>query len=543
MGAALPRSGLGRAAEAIGDTEALDLLSSLVAIAPTNLEDPIHGRFEKPNYGRAVDRIVRAARSFGLTTRIYDPVFERPEATHLRGMSRPNVLVDLDVGASERVLILAHYDVVPVPAEQLGRWKSSPHTLTLRDDGRLYGRGANDDLGSGVVTSLLAMRRLADRGDARRNVRLLVCCDEETGGEGGVEELKNHDDALAPEDPGRFLFGDVALIPDGSPHTTAASSGVAFLDAETTSPATVGQVAAFGEVLVGLHELARTWRSVYPSPDWPDELAPEPVLTGRATLTKVDFAAAPGTGELARVAALHAEADAANQIPESVTVVLTGPTAALSLAHGRLRGAVRSPYVVAEARATSLVLPPGSVAVQVIGTSAHGGYPHRGHNPVPETLRLLALGVREGWIEPGAPGRATFSVDLRLTPEMALAEGTGPALARIDEGLAAARILGRAEAPAGRCRPGYALALTHPALHRLERILTEEGGERGIFGEYGGTDASTLGTVRTPKGAPLPAIVFGSMDRAARIHDAEESVDPRLLGVVARAIHRFVQEP
>ena len=94
-------------------------------------------------------------------------------------------------------------------------------------DGRLYGRGSNDDLGSGVVASLIALAHLADGQDLPANVRLLVCCDEETGGEGGIESLRAYDATLPAGDPGRFLVADVALIPDGSPETTAGSSGVA----------------------------------------------------------------------------------------------------------------------------------------------------------------------------------------------------------------------------------------------------------------------------------------------------------------------------
>ena len=40
--------GLRSAAAVLGDSEALYLLASLVSIAPTNLEDPVHGRWEKP---------------------------------------------------------------------------------------------------------------------------------------------------------------------------------------------------------------------------------------------------------------------------------------------------------------------------------------------------------------------------------------------------------------------------------------------------------------------------------------------------------------
>lgn len=532
--------GLSEAARQLGDTEGLDLLAALVSIAPTNLEDPIRQRYEKPNYRRAAERIVRTARSFGLATQVYDPVVHDPAAAHLRGIARPNVIIDLEGPSPERVLILAHYDVVPVPAEQLGRWRSPPHTLTLRDDGRLYGRGANDDLGSGVVASLVAMRRLVEAGDARRSVRLLVCCDEETGGEGGVESLKEHDDRLPIGDPGRFLLGDVALIPDGSPHTTAGSSGVAFLDAATTTAAPLARTVSFGEILVGLDELARTWKSRYASPDWPDHGAPEPVLTGRASVTKLDLVSTGPTGTLRTV---HAEADAANQIAESVTLVLGGPPAEVDRVRQALESEVRPPYRVANAEATSLEVPAGAQAFQVVGTSTHGGYPHRGHNPVPETIRLLRRGVESGWLDGSSTFTATYAVDLRLTPEMALASGTAPALARVEAALGAAHVPGRIEAPPARCRPGYALAPDHPALRRLAALLQAEGGEGGVFGEYGGTDASTLGTVATPRGEPLPAIVFGSMDRDSRIHDAEESADPRLLGTVARAVYRFIQEP
>ncbi|MGI0156716.1 MAG: M20/M25/M40 family metallo-hydrolase, partial [Thermoplasmata archaeon] len=208
-------SDLRGAAAALGDEESLRLLTQLVAASPSNLEDPGHHRWEKPNYLRTSDAIVRAARAAGFRTRVYDPVVTGDVGADWHGANRPNVIVDLDVGAAETVLILAHYDVVPVPEEQLRRWKSPPHTLTLRADGRLYGRGAADDLGSGVVASLLAMRRLANGPTpSPRNVRLLACCDEETGGEGGIEAIKAHDELLPPESRERLLRADVALIPD-----------------------------------------------------------------------------------------------------------------------------------------------------------------------------------------------------------------------------------------------------------------------------------------------------------------------------------------
>ncbi|HTT15748.1 MAG TPA: M20/M25/M40 family metallo-hydrolase [Thermoplasmata archaeon] len=528
--------------EQLGDPDALTILQELVAIAPTNLEDLASGRFEKPNYRRATDAIVRWARSFGLATRVFDPLVEGPPQ-ELHGVPRPNVIIDLDRGARETVLVLAHYDVVPVPAEQRSRWRTPPHTLTLRPDGRLGGRGANDDLGSGITATLVAMRRLAASERLHRNVRLLACCDEETGGTGGIEALREHDGERAPDDPERLVRGDVALIPDGSPHTTIGSSGVAFLEAERRSPTTVRQAVAAGRTLVGLHALAAGWRSPMRSPDWPERSAPEPVITGRATVTKLDLAAEAATAsDRLGLRAVHAESDAANQIARVVTIVLDGSPAALAAAPERLAALVAPPFRLEPDGATALTVPPGALALQLVGVAAHGGYPHRGHNPVPATLELLEAAVGAGILEDGPLRRATYTVDLRLPPEMELADGTERALAEAKRsaGADAARLT--VTAPPSRCRPGYALDPRDPSALRLETIVRAELGEGGLFGEYGGTDASSLRGLRTPGGAPMPALVFGSMDPAANIHDVDESADPRLIAGVARTIERFVLE-
>lgn len=531
------------ASVAIGGEENLRLLTQLVAIAPTNLEDIGAGRWEKPNYVRAADAIVRAARAAGLATRVYDPTLVGDIGGEWHGAPRPNVIADLDVGAPETVLILAHFDVVPVPAEQLARWKSPPHTLTLRADGRLYGRGSNDDLGSGVVASIAALRELSTETALRRNVRLVVCCDEETGGEGGVEALKAHDARLAPDDPGRILHGDVALIPDGSVEATAGSSGAVFLEGSFDGPIDLRSALDYGLALVDLHEVARGWRSVYASPDWPDRHAPEPVITGRATVTRFDLSGvAPPAGGV-RLVTAHAETDAANQSPAAVTLVFRGEAQALQGLAAHLAALLGPPFRLEPAGATSLTVPSGALALQVIGEAIHGGYPHRGHNPVPPTLRLLRAALDRGLLDGAGRGTVTFTVDLRLIPEMELNAGVDAALRYVRAYISNRSPKARIEAPPGRCRAGYSLPIDDPSLQRLARILHETLGATGIKGEYGGTDASALRDLTTPKGVPLPALVFGSMDPESRIHDAEESTDPRKIAGVATTIARFVREP
>jgi acetylornithine deacetylase/succinyl-diaminopimelate desuccinylase-like protein len=521
--------------------EGLRLLTQLVAAAPTNLEDPGHERWEKPNYVRTADVIVRAARARGLATRIYDPVTAGDVPGDWHGQPRPNVIIDLDVGAPDTVLILAHYDVVPVPAEQLSRWKSPPHTLTARADGRLYARGANDDLGSGVVGSLIALGRLAGDPPPPRNVRLLVCCDEETSGAGGIEAIKHHDLALPQNSPERVIVGEVVLIPDAGPETIVGSSGVAFLEASFDRPVPLREATSYGDLLVGLHELARTWRSALPSPDWPNRHAPEPVITGRASVTKFDRGA-PADGPGVRLVAAHAESDAANQIARAVTLVFEGPATDLDSLRQRFATLVAPPFRLEAGGVTSLLPPPGSLVIQVVGEAAHGGYPHRGHNPVPVTLSLLRAAMDRGWLDGSSPAATTFTVDLRLPPEMELADGLQAALGYVRSGAATRVPHARIVAPPDRCRPGYALPPNDPSAARLQRILAETVGSPGMLGEYGGTDASTIRGLTTPRGTPLPAIVFGSMDPEAHIHDAEESVDPRLLAGVATAIERFIRE-
>lgn len=530
------------ASQAIGGAERLRLLTQLVAIAPTNLEDVVHGRWEKPNYLPAADAIVRAARAAGLATRVYDPTVEGDVKGDWHGAPRPNVIADLDRGAPETVLILAHYDVVPVPAEQLGRWKSPPHALTLRSDGRLYGRGSNDDLGSGVVTAIAALRMLGDEPDVRKNVRLIACCDEETGGEGGVEAIKAHDALLPPHDPRRILRGDVALIPDGSPEASGGSSGVAFLDGSFAGPVPLRDAVAYGEALVDLHEVARQWRSIYASPDWPDRHAPAPVITGRASVTCFDISGVALPTKGVRLVAAHAETDAANQIAAAVTLVFRGPSRRLHELPSQLAPLVAAPFRLEAAGATALSVPAGSIPLQLIGEAAHGGSPHLGHNPVPPALRLLEAAVERDLVDGQAKGTVTFTVDLRLIPEMELESGLSAALQYVRAYINNRAPTARISAPPARCRAGYSLPLDHPALLLLERILHDTMGVSGIRGEYGGTDASALRDLTTPRGAPLPALVFGSMDPDSHIHDAEESSDPRKIAAIAETIVRFVRE-
>ncbi len=514
------------------------LLADLVALAPTNLEDPAHRREEKHHYQETADFLLATARRLGLPARLWDAREGLEGGRDRFSSARPNVIVELNLSAPRTLLVLAHFDVVPVPEEQRERWLSPPHTLTARENGRWYGRGSNDDLGSGVVASLRALHHLSQRGSLPVGVRLLLSPDEETGGAGGIEALVAHDQALPVGSPERFLLGEAAFLPDGSPYVAAGSSGVCFLDVDRDRPGPFAQFVALARRVETFHQVAQEWRSSLPTPDFPGGGGRSPTIPGRATVTRMELAGARRPGSLPSLVTARAESEAANQIAGAVTLQFAGSPEALEALGRSLKEGAREPFSVRELTGGK----EGELRTQIVGRAGHGGYPHRAANPVSEALRLLESALMAGLVDGSSVAEGTFTVDLRSPPEMEV----GPSLERFRsffEPLRSAYPGARFVAPADRQRAGYSLSPDHPVVVRVQRTYEAVTGHPvGIFGEYGGTDASALRRLKTPSGEPLPAVVFGSMDEEAHIHDAEESVDPRRLAEVEELLFRLVSE-
>jgi acetylornithine deacetylase/succinyl-diaminopimelate desuccinylase-like protein len=105
---------------------------------------------------------------------------------------RANLVADLAAEGDEKPLVLLnHTDVVPVEAEQ---WTLPPFAGEVKD-GYLWGRGALDMKGMGVL-ELMTVLTLKRRGERlKRPVRFLAVADEEAGSDFGVEWL----DRVHPE--------------------------------------------------------------------------------------------------------------------------------------------------------------------------------------------------------------------------------------------------------------------------------------------------------------------------------------------------------
>lgn len=122
-----------------------------------------------------------------------------------KGGIRPNIVAFIRGEVNEKLWILTHLDVVP-PGD-LAAWTVTKPFEPVVKDGKVYGRGSEDN-GQAMVSSLIAAKALLDLGvKPRRTIAIAMVSDEEAGSEYGVKYLaRNHSDM--------FDKRDVALVPD-----------------------------------------------------------------------------------------------------------------------------------------------------------------------------------------------------------------------------------------------------------------------------------------------------------------------------------------
>jgi len=118
---------------------------------------------------------------------------------------RPNIIATIPGKDTSKTLwIMSHMDVVP-PGD-LSKWQSDPWTTRV-EDGKIYGRGTEDNQ-QGIVSSLLTAKALLETGiQPCCNVGLMFVADEETGSKYGIQYLLEHRRDL-------FRPDDLYIIPD-----------------------------------------------------------------------------------------------------------------------------------------------------------------------------------------------------------------------------------------------------------------------------------------------------------------------------------------
>ena len=182
-----------------------EVLKDLVRIDTTN---------PPGNEKRALDYIQKILEQEGIDSTIY-------ESAPGRGNLLPFLPADKDVSdeggadcaAAERPLILlSHIDVVLAKESQ---WKHPPFAA-VEEDGFIYGRGTVDTKQLRVM-ELAALLALAEDGEQRkRDVFLLVTCDEESGSALGLSAfLEETLSAGGRTITGKELFENSEVISEG----------------------------------------------------------------------------------------------------------------------------------------------------------------------------------------------------------------------------------------------------------------------------------------------------------------------------------------
>lgn len=119
---------------------------------------------------------------------------------------RPNIIAKMEGKSDERsIWIMSHLDVVPAGDES--KWKTPPYEATIKD-GKIYGRGAEDN-NQAIVSTIFAAKALKEEGiKPSTSLEVLFVSDEEVGHKHGVEYiLQNHKDLFGPN--------DLVIVPDG----------------------------------------------------------------------------------------------------------------------------------------------------------------------------------------------------------------------------------------------------------------------------------------------------------------------------------------
>jgi len=138
-----------------------------------------------PDYGgsgelKKAEKIRRLVDGWG-----FDQVIEiNAPDERAEGGVRPNIALLYGKG-EKRVWLISHMDVVP-PGD-LSKWTVTDPFKPVLKEGKVYGRGSEDN-GQSLVSSLFAARALMEAGgDLKRSIGILLVSDEECGSKYGLE--------------------------------------------------------------------------------------------------------------------------------------------------------------------------------------------------------------------------------------------------------------------------------------------------------------------------------------------------------------------
>ena len=127
------------------------------------------------------------------------------------------------------ILVYGHYDVQP--AEPLELWNSPPFEPVIRD-GRIWGRGADDDKGQ-LFMHVKAFEYMTSTGTLPCNVKFMIEGEEETGS-ASLEKFCRDNRKMLSADV--ILVSDTTMISPDNPSITSGLRGLSYVQVEVTGP-------------------------------------------------------------------------------------------------------------------------------------------------------------------------------------------------------------------------------------------------------------------------------------------------------------------
>jgi succinyl-diaminopimelate desuccinylase len=125
------------------------------------------------------------------------------------GIERPNIVFRIDFGKDRDLHIISHLDTVP--EGDISLWETNPYEPVVKD-GKIYGRGAEDNH-KAIVSSLLLLKMIFENNiEPKYNLSLIFVSDEEDGSTYGLKYLiDNFEEEIFKKD-------DLIVVPDfGTP--------------------------------------------------------------------------------------------------------------------------------------------------------------------------------------------------------------------------------------------------------------------------------------------------------------------------------------
>ena len=130
---------------------------------------------------------------------------------------------------AKTVLVYGHYDVMPV--DPRAEWHTDPFEPVVRD-GRIWGRGADDDKGQ-LYMHAKAFEAMCATGTLPCNVKFMLEGEEEIGSGSLYKFCADHKKLLRAD---VILVSDTSMISMQVPSITCGLRGLAYMEVEVTGP-------------------------------------------------------------------------------------------------------------------------------------------------------------------------------------------------------------------------------------------------------------------------------------------------------------------